>query len=130
VNVIEKPLSCMKNVLAAQNFMQTSCSSLPSIADKAKQQSCQFTAICQVADWRSRLVEVWPWPPFSSSLTELVAALTVWELSDTTLCVVQFPGARKADSFFLSACLSTGIFREGGRTILALAQAWQLGTHL
>jgi hypothetical protein len=36
-----------------------------------------FTARCHVADWCSRLVEVWPWPPLSSSFTEAVTTITV-----------------------------------------------------
>jgi hypothetical protein len=43
-----------------------------------------FTAWCHVADWCNRLAEVWTWPPLSSSFTEAVTTITVWELYDTT----------------------------------------------
>jgi hypothetical protein len=68
-----------------QNLMQTRCSILPSIAEKMKHEvkkasSSVFTAWCHVADWCNRLAEVWPWPPLSSSFTEAVTTITVWEL--------------------------------------------------
>jgi hypothetical protein len=61
-----------------QNLMQTRCSNLSSIADKIKHEvekalvwkQCMFTMRCHVADWYNRLAEAWPWPPFSSSVTE------------------------------------------------------------
>jgi hypothetical protein len=43
-----------------------------------------FTVKCHVADWCNGLLEVWPWPPLSSSFTEAVTTVTVRELSDTT----------------------------------------------
>jgi hypothetical protein len=70
-------------------LIQTHCSILPSIAHKMKQvkktlayKQRMFTVWCHVADWCNRLVEVWPWPPLSSSFTELITTITVQELSD------------------------------------------------
>jgi hypothetical protein len=36
-----------------------------------------------VAEWCSRIAEVWPWPSLSSYFTEVVTTITVRELSDT-----------------------------------------------
>jgi hypothetical protein len=44
-----------------------------------------FTARCHMADLCNRLVEVWPWPPFSSSFTKSVTTIAIQELSDSTL---------------------------------------------
>jgi hypothetical protein len=73
-----------------QNLMQACCFILPSIADKTNTsrksthvKTMYVTAWCHVADWCSRLSEVWPWPPLWS-FTEVVTTNTVRELSDTT----------------------------------------------
>jgi hypothetical protein len=70
-----------------QNFMQT----LLEFAIHHRQHKAQSrkstlirTVRCHVADWCNRLAEVWAWPPLSSSFTEAVTAITVWEISDTT----------------------------------------------
>jgi hypothetical protein len=75
-----------------QNFLQTHCSILPSIADKKKhevekaivQKQCGFTAQCLMADWSNTLVEVCLSLPLWSSFTEAVTTITVRELTDTT----------------------------------------------
>jgi hypothetical protein len=43
---------------------------------------CMFTVRCHMADWCNKLAEVWPCPLPSSSFTEAVTTITVWELSD------------------------------------------------
>jgi hypothetical protein len=45
---------------------------------------CLVTTLCHLADRCNRLVEVWPWPPLSSSFKEEVTTITVRELSDNT----------------------------------------------
>jgi hypothetical protein len=56
------------------------CSILPSIADKTKHK-VQKTP---------RLMEVWSWPPLSSTFTEAVKTVTVRELSYTTAYILMY----------------------------------------
>jgi hypothetical protein len=49
-----------------------------------------FTAWCHMANWCNRLVEVWPWPPLSSSFTEAVTTITVRELFCLRACTLSW----------------------------------------
>jgi hypothetical protein len=70
-------------------LMQAHCSILPSIADKTKHRNRKSTHlktmhVHSMADWCNRLSEVWRWPPLSSTFTETVTTITIWEFADTT----------------------------------------------